>query len=180
MNEVFSGTDYEPAFKYLPIKRIPKAFTHERLDVATNIKEGVFKDKFYSFNVLSFENYAISLTKNNLKVETLNDLNHLSVIAFQDAHLVFGSDFSDMAKDNQQYQELFSQTAQVEMLFRDRVDVIICDKRVFKYILKKLKQEKSQLADKFEQQVTFSRVLPLIDLPFVFQSDRVKNLFNRN
>ncbi|EPJ46505.1 MAG: hypothetical protein OFPII_20160 [Osedax symbiont Rs1] len=88
IKEIFSGTGYTPVFQYLPNSRILKQFKRGKLDIAINVNQGLFKDKFYSDEVVSFNNYAISLKNNNFNIKSIKDLQKLSVLSFQNAKLI--------------------------------------------------------------------------------------------
>ncbi|EDY87298.1 extracellular solute-binding protein, family 3 [gamma proteobacterium HTCC5015] len=103
------------------------------VDAVVNIPEGL-GDIHYSTPVLHYQNYAISLSERQLKIEKVSDLKPYSIVAFQRASQFLGEEFGEIAASNEQYLEAANQLSQVGMLFKQRTDVIVIDHRIFNYI----------------------------------------------
>lgn len=88
---------------------------------------------YYSDEILNFQTSLISLKHNGFEIETVNDLKNKRIIAFQNASILFGDSFRNMAQSNSRYQEIVDQERQVVQLYNDQTDLILIDKYIFLY-----------------------------------------------
>jgi polar amino acid transport system substrate-binding protein len=80
-----------------------------------------------------YEDFAISLKKNNLSINTQADLKGKSIVAYHGATSFLGPDYVAAVKGNANYQETTNQKRIPLMLFSGGVQVAICDVNIFKY-----------------------------------------------
>jgi len=90
-----------------------------------------------------FENMAISLKNNDLKIHSVDDLKGLSVVAWGRAYKDLGERYQYLfsPKDGvfpDGYFEHHSQASQNKMFWAGRVDVVIIDKTIFSWYRKEL------------------------------------------
>jgi len=132
--EVVSRMGYEPVFLFVPNARIKPLLLQGEGDIASlqPVTNGE-ADLFYSNPYIRYQNIAISLAKNQLAINQSSDLARYSVLAFQNARLVLGPDYTDMARISDDYRETVDQQAQLTMLLSQRVQVVVMDRNIFNY-----------------------------------------------
>lgn len=132
--EVVSRMGYEPVFLFVPNARIKPLLLQGEGDIASlqpvaNEEAGLF----YSNPYIRYQNVAISLANDKLVIGHSSDLGRYSVLAFQNARLVLGPDYTDMARISANYRETVDQQAQLTMLLSKRVQVVVMDRNIFNY-----------------------------------------------
>lgn len=130
---------YRAKFISYPYGRLPLAFSSKDIDSTIVTLKNFHKlDVFYSEVVLpEYQTVAVHLEKNKLKIDSINDLEYLSVLAHQRAHLFYGAEYKRIAEMNKEaatYNETARQESQVRMLFYDRIDVIVLAHEIFMYL----------------------------------------------
>ncbi len=130
-----SGHEVVPL--YMPLDRSFKLYESNQLDGVINVKKGMVKG-YYSSDVITFQNCAITLRKNELKIESISDLKGKSVVSFQNAKKILGRPFSEVIGELAYYREVARQKLQVNMLFLGRVDAVILDRNIFDYFRRKV------------------------------------------
>ncbi|WP_231570176.1 MULTISPECIES: transporter substrate-binding domain-containing protein [Pseudomonas] len=118
---------------YSPMERLHRSFSMGEIDAmtTTNPKGGVAR--FYSQPYIHYQNVAMSLASRGYRIESIADLRHYSVRAFQRARFLLGDDFRQMAESNPRYHEEAQQVARNRLLYSGRVDVVIGDRRILHY-----------------------------------------------
>ncbi|MCG8612635.1 MAG: transporter substrate-binding domain-containing protein [Pseudomonadales bacterium] len=126
---------------YLPFARVALSLQDKSADAALTVNENSGLPDVHFSNVhVTYQNVAVSLSKQKLQINTVKDLTPLSVIAFQDATKYLGSDFATMALQNKRYSERAKQSQQITQLFAGRVDTVVMDINIFKYFRKNEKK----------------------------------------
>ena len=123
-----------------------------------------------------YEDYAISLKKNNLTIKNLADLKGKTVVAYQGATQFIGPEYAAAVKGNADYQENSSSKRVVQMVYANGVQVAIFDINIFKYIAGTLKGEVDT-----SQEVTYHKILPGVQIKTnnaVFLDKQVRDDFN--
>ena len=85
--------------------------------------------------LLVYRNAAFSLRQRQLAITQLSDLSRYDVLAFQNAHQVLGPGLDAVRQGNPRYQEVANQMLQLRALFSGRTDVVIADRRIFRYLV---------------------------------------------
>ncbi|KKO47295.1 amino acid ABC transporter/signal transduction system protein [Arsukibacterium ikkense] len=132
--EVVSRMGFEPVFVFVPNARIKHLLEQGEGDIAS--LQPVSTDEtglFYSNPYIRYQNIAVSLAKNELVISHSSDLGRYSVLAFQNARLVLGPDYTDMAQISGEYRETVDQQAQLKMLLQQRVQVVVMDRNIFNH-----------------------------------------------
>lgn len=158
---------------YIPFIEIDKAFVDKKVDAIATVEEKIGIDGFFSDHVITYRNYAISLAKNNLKINSIADLGDKSVAAFQLATKYLGSEYAEMAKNNPRYREKEERTVQIKLLYDGRMDAVVIDKNIFQYY-------KNMIADKTDvtQPVVYHDIFPENKYKVVFQDKAIRDDFN--
>ena len=76
----------------------------------------------------------LALRVRNYRIERIADLGRYSVSAFQRARFLLGSEFQRMAEANPRYREEAQQIARNRLLYSGRVDVVVADMRILRYL----------------------------------------------
>lgn len=119
---------------YLPFARVGRALTSRNVDAALTTNEGAGLENVYlSDSHIRYQNVAVSLREQGLKLSDVDDLAGYSVFAFQNATRYLGKAFADMAANSSHYFEKANQAIQIKMLFSERIDLIVLDINIFKY-----------------------------------------------
>lgn len=164
--------------EYLPLARTFHELKEGKLDGIINVKEGMIENVFYSTVAIRYQNCAISLEKNHFSINSINDLNDKTVVAFQRAASLLGDELTQMIKTNPSYQEQARQIQQVYMLMKHRADVVLMDKNIFTYYLRQAFIE-GKLTDAESKQVAIChRIFPPTEYKFAFLSEQIRDDFN--
>jgi polar amino acid transport system substrate-binding protein len=179
LQEAFSVTGKRIRIEYLPLARTFTLLGAGKIDGVINIKKGMLDNVFYSDNVITFQNCAISLAKKNYPDDMdLSFLRDKSVIAFQRAPTILGEAFAAVVAGNDRYEEVAQQDRQVFRLFLERdADLIIMERQIFNYYRKKAMKDRT-VGQKAAQPVTFHYLFLPTDYRFAFKDKTVRDAFN--
>jgi polar amino acid transport system substrate-binding protein len=144
-----------------------------QLDGLLTVDEGIGGNDFFSEPYLTFQNVAITLATRRIQVKRIEDLANYSVAGFQNANVILGERFKAVAKRNPNYTEYSRQVTQANLLFSWHVDVVVGDRRIFRYFT-------SQIDPKVYagQEVTIHPIFPLNPRKAVFKDAAVRDGFN--
>ncbi|MBE7637928.1 transporter substrate-binding domain-containing protein [Sneathiella sp. P13V-1] len=158
--------------RYVPFGRVALDFSRSESDAGSplNPRSGIIAE--YSDSHLVYENVAVSLRENRLKIENIKSLSKYRIAAFMDAKIFLGSEFAAMAVGNTGYREVGNQINQNRLLRRKRVDVTIGDFRIFQYYDKQLAKEQSL------KQVEFHHIFDPTPYHVAFKDEKLKDDFN--
>ncbi|MFD2265281.1 substrate-binding periplasmic protein [Lacibacterium aquatile] len=82
-----------------------------------------------------YTNVALTLAKNDIRLESIADLARYRVMAFQNATSALGLTFSKTMAGNLNYREEATQLVAVRALFFERTDVVIGERRILRYLM---------------------------------------------
>ncbi|HEY8608516.1 MAG TPA: transporter substrate-binding domain-containing protein [Noviherbaspirillum sp.] len=168
-----AASGYLMQAEQLPPARALALLRAGHLDGMLSVTEGIGGDDYFSESYLQYQNVAVSLAARRFRVAGLEDLLPLSVAAFQNAHLILGSEFRSMAMRHKNYREYPQQVTQNRLLYSGRVDVVIGDRLIFHYLTRQLDKP---LAN--GQAVVFHPIFPPSPRMAVFRDEDVRNAFN--
>ncbi len=158
---------------YLSYPRAELELASGTINGAINIPKESNVPGFYSDTLLYFQNVAVTLTKNDLTVDSIDDLANYRVFAFGNAHKYLGERFANAIKGKRDYEEFTNQFAQVTHLMSDHAQVIVLDKRIFIYYLR-MYERNNQAMD-----VTIHPIFEPSPRHIVFNSEAMRDQFNR-
>lgn len=121
---------------YVSNKRRNAEFLDGVTDGAITVSSQEELDGFYSKSYITYQNVAISLAANNLRVNRLTDLKGMRVVAFQTASKVLGQEFAPLITTFEFYQEVAKQREQITRLYAGDVDLVIGDKNILAWFVK--------------------------------------------
>lgn len=179
LRQAFAVTGLTVQIRFLPLIRTYTQLKAGMIDGAINIKEGVIDNVFYSDEVITFRNCAVSLAKKNYPDFTdPSFLKGKYVLAFQRAPTILGGAFAGITANNDRYEEVAQQERQVFRLFLERnADFIIMEKQIFNFYRKKALNH-SAIGPKAALPVRFHTLFPPTRHRFAFLNPAVRDAFN--
>ena len=139
VREALEMKGYRIKTKYVPFARRIREIAGGEVDGVLTVNENSELDVFLSDQHIVCENVAVSLKKNNFKIEKIGDLKDKSILTFQNARKYLGKEFVAAAEASPDYREISKQELQINLLYGDRVDVIVLDENIFYHHRKKNK-----------------------------------------
>lgn len=128
-------------FTYVPNKRIFTLLQQGIGDIATLQKKTEGQTKiFYSCPYIRYQNVAVTLAANQISLNDVTDLAPFSILAFQNAVQLLPEAYQRIALTSPSYRETVDQRTQVEMLQKQRVQVVVMDMNIFHYYNNKTEQ----------------------------------------
>jgi len=106
-------------------------------NMANSAYDSLALKSYLSNKTIDYVDCAITSSKQNLKLTTVQDYAGKSIWAFKTAKTTLGAEFESMANNNPNYTEDTDQTKQAGMLALGRIDVAISDRNIFTSKLKR-------------------------------------------
>ena len=131
---------------------------------------------FYSDTFTIYENYVITRKRDNLKIDTLEDLKDVSFVTWKNAFNDLGEEFDRLYNPNNGkypnvYHDTLTQIDDAKMFFSQKVDAIIVDKTIFNW---------HKLYFKNNEEYTFHKVFNVQKkYPVTFRNKKVRDDFNK-
>ncbi|WP_372871169.1 substrate-binding periplasmic protein [Shewanella sp.] len=160
---------------YLPLARTFRELKEGQLDGIINTQPHMLDGVYYSDEVIRFHNCVFTLASRDLSITSLADLKGKSVVAFQKASKLLGTEFGTIVAQQPSYNEVATQKQQLFLLFKGRVDAIILERSIFGYY------RKQEVDDGFKAalaQVKEHCIFPPTDYRFAFRSEQIRDDFN--
>lgn len=137
-------SDKTVRFTYLPLSRHLDVFHSREFDGITTLGEnekewGLCLSKPY----IIYQNVVVTLTNSAFEINQFSDLSKLKVAAFQNATRFLSEKFKVTFEHSANYIEVADQSSQVELLFAGKVDALVMDVNIFKFILANKRNENS-------------------------------------
>ena len=139
VSRIFKQAGISVEYELHGYSRLLKQFSDQKLDCASPVAVDV-NGAHYTEPYLPFEDVAISLQKAQLNIDSISDLGGKRIVAYQQAQNVLGANFSNVVA-SANYIELAERELQLELLFSNRVDVVVGERRVLHYLAAKLAPE---------------------------------------
>ncbi|WP_240778377.1 substrate-binding periplasmic protein [Shewanella polaris] len=125
---------------HAPNLRSQRLVKTKKIDCMINTPDNV-EGLFYTQSLIEYQNSLFYLSRNNLEIEQIDDLNGLSILGFQNSKQYLGDEFKILEDANPLYSEISNQKSQVVMLFNGYVQVIVLERRIFEYYRHLLRQK---------------------------------------
>lgn len=126
----------QPRAVVAPFGRLPEDFRRGSLAAFTPANPAMNLPGCISDTVLAYRNMAFSLQGRNLSIASPADLSALDVTAFQNAQLLLGPAVGALAQKPDRYREVANQMLQVRALFSGRTDVVLAERRIFRFLMR--------------------------------------------
>jgi len=149
----------------------------DELDIAVNVVKDKHDGLYYSDLFLSFENIVVSRKSDDFKIEKISDLKDKKIIAFKNAYMFLGDEYSELFSPNNRdknYEEYSNQEKQVSDFLQEKVDLVILDKSIFKWFFYKLGYEK---LENYNLHFIFPKKNPRY---VAFKDKNLRDIFNKN
>ncbi|MDM4767162.1 transporter substrate-binding domain-containing protein [Pelomonas sp. SE-A7] len=131
-----AGHTIRPAF--MPSARKMVALRSGEVEAAATLSPQDAPDACLSEVYIHYQDYAITAKGRYPKGIKLADLALLRVVAYQLASHHLGPEYAAAVKANPRYQEQADQLSQLRMLFGGQADVIVAERHIYEYQLKRL------------------------------------------
>ncbi|HEY9043355.1 MAG TPA: transporter substrate-binding domain-containing protein [Rheinheimera sp.] len=135
VSRIFSRAGFKVEYELHSYSRLLKQFSDKKLDCASPVAVPV-AGASYTLPYLPFEDVVISLASSSAEISSLQQLAGKRIVAYQQALQVLGAEFR-AAVANANYLELADRALQLELLFSNRVDLVIGERRVLHYLANK-------------------------------------------
>ena len=160
-------------FVYTQFGHSAKMLEVKEVDAVMTTNKSVFSDSSkLSDEYITYQNVAISLKNSNLTINTIEDLSNYSIASFQNANKVLGQDFADAVDKCPLYLQIADQSNQPMLLVKNRVEVLIMDKNIFKYFTGEL-----NIKD-MDTRFTFHQIFPETNYRMAFKNKEYVKIFN--
>jgi len=131
VREALEMKGYRIKTKYVPFARRIREIAQGEVDGVLTVNENSGLDVFLSDQHIACENVAVSLKKKKFNIKKISDLKDKSILTFQNAKKYLGKEFVVAAEASPDYREISKQELQINLLYGDRVDLIVLDKNIF-------------------------------------------------
>ena len=174
MTQVLAKMNRTASFIYVPYGRSPQMFDLKGIDAIMTTNKSVVKDETMLSDVyVTYQNVAVTLRVDNLKINDISELKNYTLASFQNADNVLGEEFKKATELSPLFMEVANQERQITLLLKRRVDSLIIDKNIFKYYANAL-----GLTD-LESTFTFHYVFPKTHYRVAFRYPKDVVSFNK-
>ncbi|PKG86059.1 hypothetical protein CXF85_03160 [Colwellia sp. 75C3] len=149
----------------------------KRIDVACNIFSDSQVDGFLSTALFRYTDVAVSKKSAQLDVNEIDDLQNLSIAAYQGAKELLGSDFKRMALANPQYSEHPQPKETTYMMVGGQKDIRIGDINIFLHDLANNHYKSEVKIDL--QDFSIHRLWPDVYSHMAFKDEKLRNSVNK-
>ena len=131
---------------------------------------------FYSDDFTVYENYCVTRKKDNLKINSIEDLTVIKFVSWKNSYNDLGDKFYKLFNPidglyKSSYNDNPSQLDDVKMFFSKKVDAILIDKTIFKWYKNHLKNY---------QEYDFHAIFPKKKIyPVAFRDKNLRDIFNK-
>lgn len=175
---IFSDlSDYEITFIFMSNNRLLQEINSgKRIDVACNIFKNSAVEAYLSEPIFRYTDVAISKKANNLVLNSVSDLQDVSISAYQGAIDLLGDNFKKMALSNPNYSEHPHPKDTTNLLLTDLTAVRIGDINIFYHDLKHKFYENSEYSN--IDNYTFHYLWPDVYSHMAFKDKALRDAVN--
>lgn len=117
---------------------------HPHVDCAA-FQPGVESEGLFAIDdVYGFHDYAVTLTSNHIQLNDVRDLKDKKIIAYLGSRDHLGDEYRAVVDEDPHYREIYNHRAQVRLLLRNQVQVIIADRLLVNWYARYLTQESGE------------------------------------
>lgn len=129
---VLSQAGYQTKVVQVPQARGLSMLKEGLVDAMITLTPGAGEGFYYSQPLIYYRNRAIALHSSGIVLMQVSDLSRYTVASFQNARLLFGSEFANAVARSPGYSEHADQDTLNRLLLNRRVDVIVGDEYIFR------------------------------------------------
>jgi polar amino acid transport system substrate-binding protein len=171
--KALEAAGYKMVAQHLPPARALALLRAGKLDGMLTVDEGIGGNDFFSDTYMYYQNVATTLSSRQIRLRGIDDLDVYSVAAFQNASLILGPEFKALAERHRDYKEHPQQITQNRLLYTGRVDVVVGDRLIFRY-LNRLVEPSIDTT----QALVYHRIFPPSARKAVFRDAALRDAFN--
>jgi polar amino acid transport system substrate-binding protein len=119
----------------LPLARLVATFRDGGVAAAAPILASHQSGGYLSHSYLTYHNVVMSLASTPLALKSVQDLQGLSLVAFQTARTVLGPEFAAAVAGNPRYREEAQQVTQIRLLFSGRVQAVVGEQKILQALI---------------------------------------------
>ncbi|WMN60884.1 transporter substrate-binding domain-containing protein [Pseudoalteromonas xiamenensis] len=173
VSAIFKKMGYPVSYVYVPFGRSNTLIKLGRVDAALTMNQRMDTEGLeLSDPYISYQNAAISLKGRSIEISSIQDLEHYSIVGFQNASVVLGNEYRIATRKCPLYLELPDQRKQVELLLKGKVDFVIMDINIFNYLSTEL------MGSSHMSNVVVHRLFPKTNYHVAFTSKELMLIFN--
>jgi len=173
VEQALGAAGYKMVAQSFPPARALALTRAGQLDGMLTVTEGIGGNGYFSDTYIWYQNVAVTLASRRIELNKISDLMPYSVAAFQNASMILGEEFHALVQSHSEYREHSQQITQNRLLFTGRVDVVIGDRYIFRYLSQQLEEPIN-----ITQQVTFHPIFLPSPRKAVFLDKKVRDDFN--
>ena len=132
--KALEASGYRMVAQHLPPARALALLRAGLIDGMLTVDEGIGGKDFFSEPYMHYQNVATTLASRGIRLRGIGDLEQYSLAAFQNASLILGPEFKALTSQHRDYKEHSQQITQNRLLYTGRVDVVIGDRLIFRYL----------------------------------------------
>lgn len=153
VREIFTQAGYEITTEVYAHERLVQKFIDKELDFASPMAVKI-DGPYYTVPYLPFHDVAVTRADNPLELNTPEDLRGKAIVAYQKAREIIGPEYAEIVASTP-YLEMADRERQFDLLFNNKVDVIVGDRYVLEFISRQQFGEKAIRIHKIFTQVTY-------------------------
>ena len=153
---------------------------NKNVDVAISVEKVKGSGLFYSEPFMGFDNVVVTRKKDNLSIDSVDDLVDKTVVTWINANKVLGSRFQELFKKGaptrtQKYREIGDQAEQHRTFFTEQAEAIIVDKTIFDWQKHNFKDELN-----IDEEYDIHTIFPQKTYYYVaFKDKKIRDNFNK-
>jgi polar amino acid transport system substrate-binding protein len=132
--KALDASGYRMVAQHLPPARALALMRAGLLDGMLTVDEGIGGNGHFSDTYMHYQNVATTLASRGIRLHGVSDLEQYSIAAFQNASLILGPEFKAITAAHRGYKEHPQQITQNRLLYTGRVDVVVGDRLIFRYL----------------------------------------------
>ena len=134
VSDVLEMMELTPTFLYVPLGRDAKSLKENVGQAVLTVNENIVPNqKMRTAPYIIYQNVAITLKSDEIRIGSISQLEFFKVAAFQMANQYLGEEYEETVSRSNQYLEVPNQFRQVKLLVENKVDVLIMDINIFNY-----------------------------------------------
>jgi ABC-type amino acid transport substrate-binding protein len=174
---ILEACGHSVRFQLAPFGRHWRQYAdRERFDAVTTVPPGMELPGHASPAYIRYQNGASVLEGSGLRIESVDDLEGLRIVTFEDGVNILG--LQDQVERFKDIEEVANQVTHSRLLFRERVDAVLSDGLIFAEFNRRLRQSDAPYIDA-DQQVIFHAIFPPTPYRMVFRDQGLRDDFAR-